>query len=384
LSSTFIPLCIPTMGDLEKRYVQEAIEIGWVSSVGPHVNQFEKNLSKRLGNKTIACSSGTSALHLALIVAGVKENDEVLIPNITFVATANAVAYIGANPICLDIDKDDLCLSPRSIEVFIEKYCELKDGTLINKNSRNRVSAIIPVHIIGTPSKMNEINLIAKKYNLKVVEDSTEALGSYIDDQPVGTFGDFGCFSFNGNKIITTGGGGAVTAKRIEDVEKMKHLSTTAKTDEIFFSHDEIGFNYRMVNLVAAFGVAQLERLDEILAKKTFIHNCYKKLLAKVNSVELFTPPENVVSNFWMNAISSKKNHSSDLRYIVEKFNQKNIQVRPFWTLIDTLGLYHQPQNISLSNSYDIYNSTILLPSSFDLSEKEIEYVVKQIIEIYD
>ena len=372
------------MGDLEKRYVQEAIEIGWVSSVGPHVNQFEKNLSKRLGNKTIACSSGTSALHLALIVAGVKENDEVLIPNITFVATANAVAYIGANPICLDIDKDDLCLSPRSIEVFIEKYCELKDGTLINKNSRNRVSAIIPVHIIGTPSKMNEINLIAKKYNLKVVEDSTEALGSYIDDQPVGTFGDFGCFSFNGNKIITTGGGGAVTAKRIEDVEKMKHLSTTAKTDEIFFSHDEIGFNYRMVNLVAAFGVAQLERLDEILAKKTFIHNCYKKLLAKVNSVELFTPPENVVSNFWMNAISSKKNHSSDLRYIVEKFNQKNIQVRPFWTLIDTLGLYHQPQNISLSNSYDTYNSTILLPSSFDLSEKEIEYVVKQIIEIYD
>lgn len=377
--SRFLPLSIPNMSDLERAYVDEAIKDGWVSSVGPHVDRFEKAFSEYLGVKhAVACASGTSALHISLMIKGVERDDEVLVPNMTFVATANAVAYIGAEPVFLDIDPNTLGICNKSLEQFIEEHTEFNGIDLINRSSGRRIKAILPVHMLGTPVDMDPLLKICNKYNIEVVEDATESLGSKYKEKMTGTLSDIACFSFNGNKIITTGGGGIIATNNADLAQRARHLTTTAKTDPVFFEHDEVGFNYRMVNVLAAIGLGQLSRLNSFLISKRCTQSYYEELLRDVDGVTLFSAAQHSDSNYWLNMVSfdeSVVSQRGSLRDLVEFFGEKGIQTRPMWTLLNTLPMYRKCFSMPQPNSEWIHSRSLTIPSSTCIERCEVKYV---------
>ena len=280
MSNNFIPLSVPNLSGNELEYVTQAVKTEWVSTGGDLINKLEENLAEYLHTEQVcALQSGTAGLHLAMKLSGVEPNTEVIVPTLTFAAAVNPVKYCYAEPVFMDCD-DSLCMDAKKVEQFLQKECDFDGEKVINKSTKRQIKAIVVVHVFGNIGNIELLCELAQKYKLKLIEDATEALGTYCLDNGkfAGTIGDFGVYSFNGNKIITTGGGGALTAKNIEDVKHAKHLSTQAKADTVYFVHDEIGYNYRMTNLQAALGVAQLEQLEKFIHDRKYLKNEISKL----------------------------------------------------------------------------------------------------------
>jgi len=377
----FIPLHAPLFDGNEKQYLNECVDTTYVSSIGEFVNKFEDKIADFTGaKKAVSCVNGTSALHLALKLVGVEPATEVLTQPLTFIATANAITYCGAKPIFIDVDKDTLGLSPVALKKWIEENTILsKNGKyLINKTTKKRITACLPMHTFGHPCKIDEIVEICNSYSIPVVEDAAESLGSYYKRKHTGTFGKIGILSFNGNKILTTGGGGMLLFNDENLAKKAKHLTMQAKIPHQWdFIHDSIGYNYRMPNLNAALGLAQLEQLQFFLKSKRKTAEKYKtffsKLIEKSKSnlstgnddelnISFFSEPANAKSNYWLNAIfmKNKKERDRFLKYT----NDNGVMTRPAWHLINTLSMYKDCQVSELKNSIEISNRLVNLPSS--------------------
>lgn len=369
-----IPLSVPNLKGNEINYVTKALEEEWVSTSGKYITEFENKMAQYLKVKeTVACQSGTAGLHLALKACGIERDNEVLAPTLTFIAAINPVKYLSAEPIFMDCD-ESLTIDPIKLEKYCKEECLLKDNHLINKKSGRIVKAILVVHIFGNMADMEKICDIAKKYQLKVIEDATEALGSYYKNgiyagKFAGTIGDIGVYSFNGNKIITTGGGGMVVSNNLRYLEYCRHLSTQAKTDMLYFDHDEIGYNYRMTNLQAALGIAQLEQLETFIAIKEENYNYYQKF-----GMNLLTFRENIRSNYWFYSYVTNQRER-----MLEFLMKKGIQVRPIWKLIYTLKPYEKNERYEISKAEEFYKQVINIPCSSNLTKEDIDYVVQQI-----
>ena len=350
----------------EIKYLKKTIATNLVSSVGPFVKKFEDQITKFTKSKyTISTVNGTEALHLSLVACGVKNNDEVLVPTITFVGTANAIVYSGAIPHFVDSEIETLGIDPLKLEKYLEKITIKKGKFYFNIKTKRKIKAIMPVHVFGNICKIDKILKIAKKYNLVVIEDAAEALGSFLKDKHAGTFGLVGCFSFNGNKIMTTGGGGAIITNNKLLAKKIKHLSTTAKIEHRWeYIHDAVGYNFRMPNLNAALGSAQIENLNKFLRSKRKLFLRYCKEFLKVNNVKLIKNPEFSKSNNWLNTIFIK-NSSIKKRNKVLSLAQKNqIFLRPVWKPLHTLKHFNNMPRMNLDAAIKIYKSCINLPSS--------------------
>lgn len=376
----FIPLSVPNLKGNELKYVTDAVESEWVSTGGAYIDKFEENIANYLKiESAVACQSGTAALHLALIQSGVCSGDEVIVPTLTFIAAVNPVRYCNAYPVFMDCD-DSLTLDTDKLKEFCENQCNYIDGMLINKETRRIIKAIIVVHIFGNLANMIEIMEIADRYNLKVIEDATEALGSYYTKgvykgMYAGTIGDFGAYSFNGNKIITTGGGGMVVAKNRDDLDKIKYISTQAKDDTLYYVHDEIGYNYRMTNLQAALGVAQLEKLEEFIEIKKENYNLYKELFNEVDGVKLLDFNENVRPNYWFySLVLEDDNINRD--EVIKKLSQYRIQTRPIWGLIHDQKPYLETQSYKIEKACYYHDKVINIPCSSNLKKDEVIRVV--------
>jgi aminotransferase in exopolysaccharide biosynthesis len=350
----------------EWKYVKKTLDENYVSSIGSFVNKFEDQIKRFTKSKyAIPVVNGTEALHLSLVACGVNSNDEVLVPTITFVGTANAVTYSGATPHFVDSELETLGIDPIKLEKYLEKITIKKGKFYFNKKTKRRIKAILPVHIFGNICKIDKILEIAKKYNLVVIEDAAEALGSFFKNKHAGTFGSIGCFSFNGNKILTTGGGGAIITNNKLLAKKIKHLSTTAKINHRWeYIHDEVGYNFRMPNLNAALGSAQIENLNKFLRSKRKLFLKYCKEFLKVNNVRLIKNPDFSKSNNWLNTIFIK-NSSLKKRNKVLSLAQKNqIFLRPIWKPLHTLKHLNKMPRMNLDAAIKIYKSCINLPSS--------------------
>lgn len=363
-TNDFIPLHEPSLGENELNAVQDCIRSGYVSSVGSMVNLFESEISKITGiENSIATVNGTAALHLALKISGAETNTEVVTQSLSFIATTNAIAYCGASPVFIDVDLDTLSLCPRALSEYLETNCEVReDGYCWNNSTQKRVVACLVMHTFGFPAKIPEISQICQKYGLKLVEDSAEAIGSYEDNIHVGSNSDFSILSFNGNKIITTGGGGMIQTNDQSLAEKARHLSTTARTKrEYFFEHDEIGFNYRLPNLNAALGIGQLKSLQEFLCKKRWLAKLYQEWGAK-NEVNFVKERKNTRANYWLNALLlSNKSERDDF---LTQTNSCGIQTRPVWVPIHMLPMYSACEKDSLENTEWLANRLVNIPSS--------------------
>lgn len=361
----FIPLHAPYFGGNEKKYLIETIDSTFVSSVGAFVNLFEEKMAEYTGAKyVIACVNGTNALHMAMLVCGVVKNDEVLSQALTFIATANAISYIGAKPVFIDVDRDTMGMSPKSLQNFLEKFAEKKeDGFTYNKFTGRRISVCIPMHTFGLPLRIDEIAAICKDWNITLIEDAAESLGSYYKGKHTGVFGKMGVFSFNGNKTITCGGGGAIITDDEQLARKVKHLTTQAKIPHPWkFRHDEVGYNYRMPNLNAALACAQLEQLDEILKNKRELAEKYKAFFVET-SYQFVEEPENSKANYWLNALILKDEVERD--EFLKATNEAGVMTRPIWDLMSSLPMFEACQNDGLGNSKWLEERVVNIPSSY-------------------
>lgn len=359
----FIPLHAPVFQGNEKKYLAECIDSTYVSSVGKFVDQFEEEMARYTGaKKAVVCVNGTNALHLALLLAGVKRNDEVITQPLTFIATANAISYCGANPVFVDVDKNTLGLSPTALKDFLDENGSVENNGCYNKITRNKIAAVVPMHTFGHPCRIDEIAEICNKYNIQLVEDAAESLGSFYKGKHTGTFGNIGVLSFNGNKIITTGGGGMLLFNDEKLAQKAKHLTTQAKVPHQWeFIHDDIGYNYRMPNINAALGVAQLEQIDKFLNAKYNLANQYKTFF-NVTEIQFVEEPENSKSNYWLNAILL--NERSERNFFLEYTNKNAIMTRPVWELMNRLPIFRNAQCGDLNNAEWIADRLVNIPSS--------------------
>ena len=381
-----IPLSVPNFEGNEKKYVDDAVEKVWVSTGGAYVNQFEKNLANFLHTDNVCvCQSGTSALHLSLVQAGVTLGDCVLVPPVTFIAAVNPVKYQFATPIFIDCD-DSLCIDPIKLRKFCEEKCEFKEGIL--KHKGNTVKALVVVHVFGNLADMEAIMDIAKQYHLTVIEDATEALGSYFTSgkfkgKYAGTIGDFGAYSFNGNKIITTGGGGAITSNKAANVDHMRFLSTQAKTDPHAYIHDEIGYNYRMTNVQAALGVAQLEELPNFILRKQENYELYKQLFSEFNLCSLLPLREGTSSNKWFYSLVINRDLiKTPLTEIMLQLKNEGIETRAIWGLINEQLPYLKDECFEIEKGPYYADRILNIPCSTQITREEIEYVAKTIKQV--
>lgn len=359
----FIPLHAPVFKGNEKKYLEKCIDSTFVSSVGKFVDQFEEKLATYTGaKKSVVTVNGTAALHTALVLCGVKRNDHVITQPLTFVATANAIDYTQAKPIFVDVDLDTMGLSPEKLDYFLKNNCELKkDGYTYNKNTGNRIKACVPMHTFGHPVRIDQIVEICNNYNIDVIEDAAESLGSYVNKKHTGLFGKMGILSFNGNKVITTGGGGAIITNDENIAKQAKHITTTAKVPHKWkFVHDQVGYNYRMPNINAALGCAQLEYLDKILKEKRIIALNYEKYFESIN-VKFLNELEGTHANYWLNALILNNEEERDL--FLEKTNSNNVMTRPIWNLMNKLEMYKQCVCGDLSNSNWLEERVVNIPS---------------------
>lgn len=360
----FIPLHAPYFGGNEKKYLAETIDSTFVSSVGAFVTRFEEMMKEITGAKyAIATVNGTTALHLALLMAGVEKGDVVITQSLTFVATANAIAHSGATPVFVDVDLDTMGLSPEALETYLKEKTYQKDGYTYTKSTDQRVSAILPMHTFGIAMRIKELVDLANQYNIPVVEDAAESLGSYVGDQHTGTFGAVGTFSFNGNKTVTCGGGGALVTNDERIALRAKHVSTTAKVPHPYeFFHDEIGYNYRMPNLNAALACAQLEQLTEILRAKRILAKKYMEFF-EGSAIVFKKELEGTTSNYWLNTIQLK---DLDTRNeFLKTLNESGVMTRPIWTLMSKLPMFKDCEKDELKNSLWLEDRIVNLPSSY-------------------
>jgi len=367
-NSEIIPLHEPRFIGNEKEYLNQCIESTYVSYLGKFVGRFENMIQEFTGAKhAVATANGTLALHIALLLAGVKPIDEVLTQALSFVATANAISYCGAIPVFLDSEKQTIGMSPENLEQFLENETIMKNnGYCYNKHTKRKISACVPMHVFGHPVKIDKILAICNKYNIYLVEDAAESLGSFYDDRHTGTFGKIGILSFNGNKIVTTGGGGMIITNDEEVANKARHITTTAKVPHKWeFIHDEIGYNYRMPNVNAAIGCAQMENLPVFLENKRELACIYKKFFEGIG-VEFFSENDRCVSNYWLNAIilKDKVQHDKFLEYS----HEHGVMVRPAWTLTNKLPMYQYCQHTNLENAQWLEDRIINIPSSVRLN----------------
>ena len=362
----FIPLHEPRFIGNEKKYLNECINSTYVSSVGKFVDSFEKKIANYTGAKyAIATTNGTSALHISLILANVNKDCEVITQPITFVATCNAISYCNAKPIFLDVDRDTMGLSPNALKSFLEKNTILKNNKCINKKTNKIIKACLPMHSYGHPCRINEISAICKKYNIFLIEDAAESLGSYYNNKHTGTFGKLGTISFNGNKIITAGGGGCIITNDKILAKKAKHLTTTAKLKHKWdFNHNMVGYNYRMPNLNAALLVAQLEKLDDFIYKKSKTAKEYENFLNQ-KKYKFFKEPKKCRSNYWLNSIILQNKIQRDK--FLKETNLSGIMTRPLWILMNKLPMFKDAQCDKLKNSYWLNDRIVNIPSSVSL-----------------
>jgi aminotransferase in exopolysaccharide biosynthesis len=363
----FIPLHAPYFGGKEREYLIECIDSTFVSSVGPFVDCFERDMCAVTGVQfAIAAVNGTAALHMAMLVAGVERDDEVLSQALTFVATANAISYIGAKPVFLDVDKYTLGLSPQAVRQFLEKETfQNERNECINKQSGKRIKACVPMHTFGFPMHIHELLDVCNQYNIVLIEDAAESLGSFVGKQHTGTIGHIAAFSFNGNKTVTSGGGGAIVTNNETWAKRAKYLTTTAKVPHAWdFYHDEIGYNYRMPNINAALACAQLEQLPQILKNKRETASFYQEELTK-QGVHVVTEIPNTTANYWLNTIilNSKEERDAFLQFS----NDKGVMTRPIWTLMNRLPAFQNCQTDSLENSIWLEERVVNIPSSVTL-----------------
>ncbi len=365
----FVPLHEPRFRGNEKKYLEDCIDSTFVSSVGKYVNLFEEKIAAFTGAKyAIAAVNGTAALHTALLVAGVNSNDEVITQPLTFIATANAIAYTGAKPIFVDVDRKTLGLSPEKLLQWIDENAEIREINnvvrLVNITTGRIISAVVPMHTFGHPCKIDEINAICERYHLKLIEDAAESLGSYYKGRHTGTFGDVGVFSFNGNKTITTGGGGMIVTNDESVAKLAKHLTTQAKVSHPWeYVHDHIGYNYRLTNLAAALGVAQVEQLDDMILSKRKLAANYAAFWESNNMPgDFFLEPENASSNYWLNAVLLPDKETRDM--FLEYTNDRGIMTRPAWELMNRLKMYRDSQTGDLSNAEFLVERLANIPSS--------------------
>ena len=363
----FIPLHEPKFIGREKEYLAATIDSTFVSSVGKFVDRFEEMMSEYTGaGHAVATVNGTAALHTALLVAGVTAGDEVITQPLTFVATANAISYCGAQPVFLDVDRDTMGLSPTTLRAFLQEHTEQSGNACRNKTTGKRISACVPMHTFGHPCRIEEIAELCREHNLFLIEDAAESLGSTRMGKQTGTFGSLGVYSFNGNKTITCGGGGAIVTNDKALAAHAKHLTTTAKKPHPYlYEHDEVGFNYRMPNLNAALACAQLENLDHFLANKRALAALYQDFFNTQSAIDFVAEPEGTRANCWLNAILLQDRPTRDL-FLTES-NEAGIQTRPAWTLLNHLDIYGHCQTDKLANATWLAERIVNIPSSVRL-----------------
>lgn len=362
-----VPLHAPLFIGNEKKYLEKCIDTTFVSSVGKFVDRFEADMATYTGaKKAVVCVSGTNALHMALMLAGVERDDEVLTQALTFIATCNAISYIGAHPVFIDVDMETLGLSPKAVKDWLVKNAEVKDGTCYNKHSGRRVKACVPMHTFGHPVKIDELVAVCEEWHLELVEDAAESIGSLYKGRHTGTFGKVGAISFNGNKTITTGGGGMLLFQDEELGTLAKHLTTQAKVPHRWaFVHDHIGYNYRMPNINAALGCAQLENIDRYVADKRETAAIYADFFKDIPNITFFTEPENCRSNYWLNVVMLKDKTAQ--QEFLEYTNDHGVMTRPVWELMNRLEMFKHCETDGLKNTEWLADRIVNIPSSVRL-----------------
>lgn len=381
-----IPLSVPTIRGNEWKYVKSCLDTNWVSSAGEFVNRFEEEICQYTGAQhAISCINGTAALHTCLIIAGVERGDEVLVPTLSFIAPVNAVHYIGAEPVFMDCD-EFYNIDAEKVLDFIEKETVFKSGRTYNKRTGRRISAIVPVHIFGNSVELEAITSVCEARKISIIEDATESLGSFytdggLKDRYTGTIGDMGCFSFNGNKIITTGGGGMIVTNNIEYAERARYLTTQAKDDPVRYIHDAVGYNYRMTNIQAAVGVAQLEQLGSYIETKRDNHAKYKSVIDNIPGMTLADPPPYAQSNFWFYCLQIEKEIlGRDREELMNFLTEQGIQSRPVWFPNHLQKPYQHCQSFQISTADELIDKTLNIPCSVSLTEDELETVIRSLM----
>ncbi len=381
MSNKFIPLSVPNLKGKELEYVTHAVETEWVSTGGPYVNDFEIKVAEYAKCKgAVSCQNGTSGLHIALEVCGVTKDDEVIVPTLTFIAAVNPVKYIGAEPIFLDCD-DSLTMDIDKLRAFCENECSFIEGKLINKMTEKHIKGLIAVHVFGNIADMEGIIEVANKYNLKVIEDATEAIGTYYvagkyKGKHAGTIGDIGVYSFNGNKIMTTGGGGMIVSDNKGLLKRAKHLTTQAKSDELYYTHDEIGYNYRMTNLQAALGLAQLEQLEDFIKVKKDNYKFYKNEIQEISGLRILDFKDSIRPNYWFYALYIEPEYLLNRDQIIKYLASKKIQARPIWGLISDQKPYKGSQTYKIEKAGQYLEKVLNIPCSSNLTEEDARYII--------
>lgn len=380
-SAGLIPLSVPELRGNEWIYVKECLDTGWISSVGSFVNQFEHEMAAYLGvDHAVAVINGTAGLHIALLACGVQPEDEVIVPALTFVAPINAIRYVGAWPIFVDVQPDIWQMDVNKVAEFIAQECTQVGGRLVNRTTGRRVSAMLPVHILGHPVDMDPLIEIANKHQLALIEDATESLGARYKDRMVGTLGDVAVLSFNGNKLISTGGGGMIVTKDESIAARARYLTTQAKDDPLEYVHNDIGYNYRLTNVLAAIGVAQLEQIDDYIAAKRRIAARYSAGLCDVAGVTLPIEAAWAFSTFWLYTILVKEpEFGMDSRALLRKLGAARIQTRPLWHPIHSLPPYQAEQAYDVEVADWLYQRALSIPCSVGLSDADQDRVIAEI-----
>lgn len=360
----FVPLSVPQFVGNEKKYLEECIDTTFVSSVGKFVDRFEEMVAEYTGaKKAVVCVSGTNALHMAMMLVGVERDDEVLTQALTFIATCNAISYIGAHPVFIDVDKDTMGLSPKAVKAWLEVHAEIKDNACYNKTTGRRIKCCVPMHTFGHPIHIDELVEVCKEWHIELVEDAAESIGSFYKGKHTGTFGKVGAISFNGNKTITTGGGGMLLFMDEELAKLAKHLTTQAKVPHRWeFVHDHIGYNYRMPNINAAIGCAQMEHLEEFVLNKRETAAKYEGFFKDMEDVEFFTEPSDCRANYWLNAVILK-DKEAQLEFL-QQTNDNGVMTRPIWELMNRLPMFEHCQNDGLENTIWFADRVVNIPSS--------------------
>lgn len=374
-----IPLSVPELHGNEWKYVKECLDTNWVSSVGPFVDRFERMVADYVGTRhAVATVNGTAALHIALLIAGIEPDDEVLVSALTFIAPANAVRYVGAWPVFIDAEPAYWQMDPLRVTDFLNNECRWANGELRNKTTGRRVRAILPVHILGHPCDMDAIVDAARKFELVVIEDATESLGAKYKERTVGHLGDIGCFSFNGNKIITTGGGGMIVTDNAQWARRTKYLTTQAKDDPVEFVHGEIGYNYRLTNIQAALGCAQMEQLDDFIAKKRSIAATYASAFASLSGITTMPEADWAFSICWMyTVLVDPTEYGMDSRTLLGKLREADIQTRPLWQPMHRSPVYANLPTSICPVAERINQTALSLPSSVSLTTQDQQRVIE-------
>ena len=377
-----IPLSLPNLSGNEWKYVKQCLDTGWISTAGSFVERFESEFAQYIGaESSVSVVNGTAALHIALQLLGVEHNDLVIMPNVTFVASANAISYVGASPLLIDIDQDSWQMDLDLLENFLSTDCELdSSGILVHRETSHKISALMIVHVQGNICDMDRLLAICNDYQLPVLEDAAEALGAKYKGQYAGTLGDIGCFSFNGNKIMSTGGGGMIVSRNSEHLKRAEHLTTTAKVDALTYFHDEVGYNYRLVNVLAALGVAQLEQLDSFIASKIDTATYYRDNLKGVGDIGFQLVQDGVESNEWLFTITT-----SSMQALLDYLNANGVMSRPFWIPMNQLPMYKNNLYVNQSDvSAKVHGAALSIPCSTNILESDLIQVVSSIKQFFD